>query len=320
MISDLLFWEKFRPDDIKKMVLLPRIKKFADNGIETNIIMHGNSGVGKTTLARILLKGKNYKKINASLKNGVDVLREELLDFCTSMPSPLIKSDDKKKYVYLEEFDKATSSFQDAFKAFIEEYNSRVRFIITMNHIENIIPELVSRFNVISFDPIDDVERNFLKKGYSKYLNNIRSYIEKKEGKSISRELIPIIVNKHFPDLRSAIQELQGIYITGNESIESVHSDYNFVIDFIKNGKNDPLDNFDFVEKNFYDNPRDLLKVLGRPLIKNIINENSDLFNKIGFVLIKISKEHNESFNNQMVDPVIHLSNYINEIKKVINQ
>ena len=117
------------------MVMLPRIKSFLGKGIQTNLLLHGNSGTGKTTIVRILLKDKHSKVLNSSIKNGVNVLREEIDDFCRSMPSPMIRSDDKMKYVYLEEFEKATPEFKDAFKAFIEEYDSRVRFIITMNGI-----------------------------------------------------------------------------------------------------------------------------------------------------------------------------------------
>ena len=117
MIKDVLFWEKFRPQRIEQIILLPRIKKFINDGIQTNILLHGHMGTGKSSLIRILLKDKSFKKINASLNNGVDLLREELFEYCTSRISPFNKSNDKMKYVYLEEFDRSTSAFQEAFKS-----------------------------------------------------------------------------------------------------------------------------------------------------------------------------------------------------------
>jgi len=319
MLEDIIFWEKFRPTKIEQIILLPRIKNFMQHGIKTNVLLHGHMGTGKSTLARVLLNGKSYKKINASLNNGVDILRDELYDFCTSMISPFNRTDDKMKYVYLEEFDKATSAFQDAFKAFIEEYDNRVRFIITMNHIENATPEVRSRFNEISFNPKDEDEKQFLKKGYFKYLKSIALYLEKKENFIIEDEVINKIILKKFPDLRSSVQDIQQLFIS-KETNDIFKNDNNslFIHQFIMNGINNPIENFDFVENNFSDDPTTLLKSLGRPLMKHIIDNEPNIFNDKGFLIIKTSKEHTETFNNQMIDPIIHLSNYINELKKII--
>jgi DNA polymerase III delta prime subunit len=317
MIKDVLFWEKFRPKNINQIILLPRIKKFLGDGFSTNVLMHGHMGTGKTSLARILLKDKNYKQINASLKNGVDVLREELEDFCTSMPSPFIRTDDKMKYVYLEEFDKATSAFQDAFKAFIEEYNSRVRFIITMNHVENATPEVRSRFNEIDFNPQNEEEKEFLKKGYAKYLKAICNYLEKNDEYKINENVIEPLISRNFPDLRSAVQDLQKIYLTKDDTID-IDKNYSFIFEYLLNGENDPEKNFDFVETYFADEPRNLLKALGKPFTKYIIDMDKETFKNKGFLIIKVAKEHNETYDNSMVDPIIHLTNYINEIKKIL--
>jgi len=321
MIKNILFWEKFRPQRIEQIILLPRIKKFIDNGIQTNILLHGHMGTGKSSLIRILLKDKSYKKINASLNNGIDLLRDELFEFCTSRISPFNKSTDKMKYVYLEEFDRSTSAFQEAFKSFIEEYDSNVRFIITMNHVENVIPEIKSRFNIINFDPQDDKEKEFLKSGYSKYLKSILKYIEKSYNYIITEDVIKPIINKNFPDLRSSVQDVQHIFITKDAEIFfKTDNNFIYIYDYMMNGKNDTISNFDFVENNFSNDPVTLLKSLGRPFINYIIKNDVDLFKEKGFHIIKLVKEHNESYDNQMVDPIVHLSNFINEYKKIINK
>jgi DNA polymerase III delta prime subunit len=319
MLKNVLFWEKFRPQNYKQLILLPRIKNFIKNGIETNLLLHGTMGTGKSSLARILLKNKTYKYINASLNNGVDILREELYGFCTSRQSPFNQTNDKMKYVYLDEFDKATISFQDAFKGFIEEYNNKVRFIITMNHIENVTPEIKSRFNIIDFNPKNNQEIKFLKNGYFKYLKSINNYINKHENFNINDNLIKEIINKNFPDLRSSVQNIQELFITKNTELNNFEKDYLYIHEYIMNKENSSLKNFDFVEQNFSDSSLTLLKALGRPFIKYLIDKNIDLFKSKGFQIIKLSKEHNETYNNQMIDPIIHLTNYINELKKIIN-
>jgi DNA polymerase III delta prime subunit len=320
-MKNLLYWEKYRPKNEKQIILLPRIKKIFNDGIQTNVLLHGHMGTGKTSLIRILLKDKTYIKINASLKNGVDILREELYDFCVSMPSPFNRSEDKMKYVYLEEYEKTTPAFQDAFKSFIEEYDNRVRFIITMNHIECVIPEVLSRFNEVDFDPRDEFEKSFLKDGYFKYLKLVCNHVEKTNEFKIENDIIKNIINKKFPDLRSSVQDIQQIYITKDIGTLIYNSDnnYQYVYDFILNNKNDSIENFDFVETYFLNETLLLLKILSRPFMKYLIKNKTDIFKENGLLLIKLSKEHNESFNNQMVDPVIHLSNYINELKKILN-
>jgi DNA polymerase III delta prime subunit len=233
------------------------------------------------------------------------------------MPSPFIRTDDKMKYVYLEEFDKATSAFQDAFKAFIEEYNSRVRFIITMNHVENATPEVRSRFNEIDFNPQNEEEKEFLKKGYAKYLKAICNYLEKNDEYKINENVIEPLISRNFPDLRSAVQDLQKIYLTKDDTID-IDKNYSFIFEYLLNGENDPEKNFDFVETYFADEPRNLLKALGKPFTKYIIDMDKETFKNKGFLIIKVAKEHNETYDNSMVDPIIHLTNYINEIKKIL--
>jgi Cdc6-like AAA superfamily ATPase len=48
MIKDILFWEKFRPTNLRQIVLLPRIEKFIKDGIKTNVIFYGHMGTGKS--------------------------------------------------------------------------------------------------------------------------------------------------------------------------------------------------------------------------------------------------------------------------------
>jgi DNA polymerase III delta prime subunit len=321
MIKDILFWEKFRPTNLRQIVLLPRIEKFIKDGIKTNVIFYGHMGTGKSSLVRILLKNKSFKYLNASLNNGVDVLRDELYDFCTSRQSLFSgDNDDKLKYVYLDEFDNSTTAFQEAFKAFIEEYDKGVRFVVTMNHIENVIPEIRSRFNLINFDPINEDEVNFLKSGYSNYLKQIVKYLNKVDGFELNDDIIKNVINKNFPDLRSSVQDIQQIYITNDKKI-FLNSDENYLYihQYMTNGKNDVIENFDFVENNFSDKPLDLLKSLGRPFIKYLMKTKPYILNNKGFLIIKTTKEHNEMYNKNIIDPIVHLTNYVNELKKIIN-
>ena len=175
-MKNLLLWEKWRPKKIDDIILLPRIKSHFEDGVKTNYIFHGHYGTGKTTLARILIgkysKDKAFLELNSSLFTSIDVLRNEVEKFCKTQP--MLETDDPIKYVFLDEFERVSSQYQDAMKAFIETYHKNVRFILTTNHINKISDGIKSRFTCIDFDYQDSSEEKFLKQElYKKIINTI---------------------------------------------------------------------------------------------------------------------------------------------------
>lgn len=313
IINDL-FWEKYRPKSLNNMVILPRIKEELSEGFQRNYLLYGHQGTGKSTIVRILLKDKDFMRINASKSGRIDMLRDQMEEFCTTMKSPLIKSPDKMKYVYLEEFEGSTKDFQEAFKAFIEDYDKNVRFIITMNDLASIkVEPLLSRFNpLIKFDPINDFERNYLHDGYFKYLNAISKHAEL----NVKEETIRNLINTYFPDVRSAVEGLHVIYITGKEDVEITET-YADVYQFILNNKTSFEDIYNFVVDNYTNRPKELMSILGRPFYKYLKSNNSEIITNKGFDLIDISRQYNSEFEST-IDPVIHLISYLSDIKRTI--
>ena len=310
-MQDLLFWRKYRPQSIKGMVLLPRIKIYLENGFRQNVILHGHSGTGKSTIVDILLKDKNVLKINASIDNGIDLLRDKMLDFCDSMPSPFVKTTDKMKYVYLEEFDKATGNFQEGFKAFVEKYDDRVRFIISMNDVSSVIEPLHSRFQKINFNPSNDEERSYLLTGYYKYIASIVKHTKME----LDTKTIKNIVEKNFPDLRSSVVDIETIFITGN--VDTSSSENHNVYSFIMDGNNNFSENYYFVMDNWVNQPKDLIDILGRPLFSFLLKNHKEIINNKGFELLSLSKQYNVEFETT-TDPPLHVFSYICELKKIL--
>jgi len=313
-IKNQLFWRKYRPKTLQSLVILPRIKKIIEKGIQTDLIFHGHPGTGKSTLVEILLDNKHTMKINASMENGIDTLRDKIMDFCETLPSPFVKSDDKMKYVYLEEFDKVTSAFQDGFKAFVEKYDDKVRFIISMNDITNVIPALSSRFTKVCFNPSNDEEKNYLMTGYHKYMASVAKHSKI----DISEMVIKGIVSKNFPDLRASVQDLQTIFITGNQD-PMASGNYSDVISFILNGQNNLSDNFYFVMDNWVNQPKDLIDTLSRPLYYHILMNNPDIIKTKGLRLLEVTKQYNAEFE-LTTDPPLHVVSLICELKKILNE
>ena len=122
-VNKLLLWEKWRPKTIDDIILLPRIRKELESGVNQHYIFHGHYGTGKTSLARILIgrysKETPYLELNCSMDTSIDVLRTEIDNFCKF--TPMMDTNSDIKYVFLDECERVSTNCQDAFKAFIEK-------------------------------------------------------------------------------------------------------------------------------------------------------------------------------------------------------
>lgn len=309
-LTDKLFWEKYRPKIIKQMVLLPRIKRLIKDGIHLNFIFYGTQGTGKTTLANILSEDYNTLKLNSKL--GVDILRTKIENHCKTLSFK-----EGMKVIYLDEFDRASSQLQEELKGFMETYEHNTRFIFTTNHIDKITPELKSRFTEVCFDPLNTEERKFMYDNQIKYLRAV----SKREGLEIYKEVEPFkkIVNKNFPDLRRSIQTVQLILLTGDMSL--IETDYGSdrldFFKFILDGDINPATNYDYIMNNFFTNFYEAIKYLGRPFFDYLKEYHMDIVLSKGGAILDIQTEYNLGFTTTM-DPIIHLINYVLNIKYII--
>lgn len=305
-IKNLLLWEKYRPKNLNDIILLPRIKENFTNGVNKNYIFYGHYGTGKTSLARILIgkysKDKAFLEINSSLYTSIDTLRSDIEKFCKTQP--MMETDDPMKYVFLDEFERVSSQYQDALKAFIEQYHKNVRFILTTNHFSKISDGIKSRFTSINFDCSDTSEEKILKQEiYKKIFNEIT----KSENISISKEQLVQIINRKFPDFRSVLVELQNFKETGNLQIESSNISNKLKSDLyslLYDEKVDYENIYHFINSNFGNDKIDiLLRLLGKEFINWSLlekKENIDKLFKLNYVISDYSTKLETS-----TDPII---------------
>lgn len=287
--KNLLLWEKWRPKTIEDTILPDRIKKNFEQGVTKNYIFYGNYGTGKTTLARILIgkysKDKAFLELNSSLYTSIDTLRSDIEKFCKTVP--MFESNDPIKYVFLDEFERVSPQYQDALKAFIEQYHANVRFILTTNHINKISDGIKSRFTSINFECQNSEEEKIVKTGIFK---RVISISEKEEIKIEKDQLISLI-NKKFPDIRSIFVELQNIKETGDLSNTTSNINNKLKIDtynLIYDKSADFEKSYHFLMSYYGAEKIDLLfQVLGKSFIEWSLQEgkNTDKLFKCSYII-----------------------------------
>lgn len=304
-VQNLLLWEKWRPKKIDDLILLPRIKKHFENGVSQSYIFYGHFGTGKTSLARILIgkysKDKPFLEVNSSMATSINVLRSEIEDFCKF--SSIMDTNSDLKYVFLDEFERTSAEFQDAFKAFIEKYHRNVRFIITTNHINKISDGIKSRIPQINFDCENLEEEKFLKQEISKKIFNV---ILPEEGKDIPKNILIDIVKKNFPDFRSTLVSVQNYLQTGLSDSSIVVSDtnrislYGIIFDKSKNYE----DIYHYLITNFGPEKIDvMISFLQKPFVEFITKEKPNLVDKL-FLCNYIVTDYTDKLNTN-TDPII---------------
>ena len=230
-----LWTEKYRPDTLDGYVFADDLQKGQiENWIKEGSIPHlmfsGNAGVGKTTLAKILINKLEIQDTDVLYANGSKEGRkiewvDKLIGFCQTMPFGDVK------IVLIDEADYLNAqSVQPALRNLMEEYSHSVRFILTCNYPNKIIPPLHSRCQRLHIEKTDLTE----------FTARV-AMILVTENIEFDLDTLDTSVKGTYPDLRKCINNLQMNSLNAKlEKPESVDnsSDYRIaMVDLFKNGK-----------------------------------------------------------------------------------
>lgn len=290
--------ERYRPNTLENYVgnatLKTSIQNQLDNNDIQNYLFYGSPGVGKTTLAKLIINNLDCDSlyINASDERGIETIRDKVSGFAS------VASIKPLKVVILDEADFLTIQAQASLRNVIETFSRSTRFILTCNFIERIIDPLQSRCQTFKVVPPT-------KKEVAVHIAGICD----KENIGYELPHIGKIVNRYYPDIRKMLNTIQSSTLEGQLQLDDsllISSNYmNSVLEELKS----PKSNFNTIRQIIADSGVDDFDELFKFLYEN---STEYLPNKEGTAAIIINEHQYKS--NFRIDKEINLMSLIQNL------
>ena len=203
--------DEYRSDSIDEYVFTnDKQRELITHWIKQGSIPHclfsGSSGTGKSTLAKLLIKELKVDEYDVLEANGSKEARkiewiDALINFCSTMPFGDFK------IVFIDEADYMNiHSVQPALRNLMEDYSQTVRFILTCNYPNKIMPAIHSRCEQgrLHIDKLDKTE----------FTARVATVLVT-ENIEFDLDTLDIFVEAKYPDLRKCLHMVQANSTTG---------------------------------------------------------------------------------------------------------
>ncbi len=230
-----LWVEKYRPKRVDNYVFRDahqkqQIERWISEKSIPHLLLSGNAGIGKTTLAKVLfneleINDLDIMEINASRENNAETIRDKITNFVRMIPFGDFK------IVLLDEADYLTPNAQAILRGVMEEYHSTARFILTCNYPNRIIPALHSRCQGFHVERVD----------VNEFTARVATILVE-ENIEFELDTLDTFVKATYPDLRKCINMVQMNSLDGRlhtpEKGDASEADYKIeMVELFKKGK-----------------------------------------------------------------------------------
>lgn len=231
-----LWVEEYRPKTVDDYVFQSEeqkatVKRWITEGKIPHLLFSGRPGTGKTTLAKILINQLEVQDIDVMYANGSKEGRkiewvDKLIGFCQTIPFGDFK------VVLIDEADYMNAhSVQPALRNLMEECSETVRFILTCNYPNRIIPAIHSRCQGFHIEKLDQVA----------VTERVATILIEK-GVNFELDVLDTYVKATYPDMRKCINLVQLNSVDGEllppGAADASQKDYKLdAVNLIKGGK-----------------------------------------------------------------------------------
>jgi replication factor C small subunit len=292
------------------------MNQVGDDALSQNFLLVGSPGTGKSSLARILIGGRTSKTFNLSSERGINTVRTDIQEFCSTKSMYADKED--YKVVFLDEMDGATDALYLALRATMEKFQKNVRFIGTCNYLSKIPEPIQSRFLVLDYTPQNSTEEEEL---ISKYKIRLKKILDQLQIKYENDTILDTFIAEYFPDYRAIIKQVQSINQAGITELTT--SNYKIIDERLSNlfslttSKPDPVGNYKNLISLTTGKHQEIFGLFSRSYVSWLIEKEKKALDKIPQIIQVIADWNFKS--TWLVDPQLAVLAMVYQLQLLIN-